>query len=114
MAIPFWPRNPGVSASFPEAKFSSSAGRPPNSSPCPRPPLNPAAPPTCDYSFKRLVPLLESPPVGAGILAFAVFFLLAFLSDPLLANITPRTLGIGVTLSTLGIMGLIIFILFLL
>jgi len=114
MSISFPPSNPGVSASFPQSKFPPYTGCPPKSTPCPSPPLNPTTSQTWDYGFKRLVPLLESPPVGAGILALVFFFFIAFLSDPLLVNITSMTLGIVVTLSTFGIMVLIILILFLL
>lgn len=67
-----------------------------------------------DYGFKRLVPLLQSPPVGAGILAITLFFFIGFFSNVLLAQITMATLGITVTLGTFGILALVLFILFLL
>jgi len=98
MSTAFPPNNPTCPPSFPQAQ-SSTFGCPPTSS---------------DGSFKRLIPLLESPPVGAGILAFTFFFFVAFLSDLILANITSMTLGIVVTLSTFGILGLILLILCLL
>ena len=73
----------------------------------------PNASDTCDYGFKRLVPLVQAPPFGAGILAITVFFFIAFTSDILLAQINLATLGITVTLGTFGILTLILFILFL-
>lgn len=66
-----------------------------------------------DYGFKRHVNLPQSPPVGAGILAITFFFLIIFFSDVLLAHISSRTLGIAITLSTFGLMALILLILFL-
>ena len=98
MSTAFPPSNPTIPASFPQAQ-----------SPSPCCPTR-----SSDYGFKRLIPLLESPPVGAGILAFTFFFFVAFLSDIILANITSMTLGIVVTLSTFGILGLILLILCLL
>ena len=65
------------------------------------------------YGFKRLVPLLQSPPFGAGILAITLFFFIAFFSNVLLAQVNLATLGIAVTLGTFGILALILFILFL-
>ena len=76
--------------------------------------LNPNAPETYDYGFKRLVPLLQSPPVGAGILGITFFFLIAFFSNVLLAQVSLATLGITVTLGTFGLLTLVILILFLL
>lgn len=67
---------------------------------------------TLDYGFKRYVSLPQSPPVGAGILAITFFFLIVFFSDVLLARITLTTIGIAVTLSTLGLMALVLLILF--
>jgi len=112
MSIPFTLSY--FSAPILQAHFSSTPGCPPASSPCSRPPLDPAALQTCDYGFKRLVPFLESPPVGAGILAFTIFFFIVFLSDIILRTITSLTLGIVVTISTFGILALIIALLFLL
>ena len=76
--------------------------------------LDPNAPETYDYGFKRLVSLLQSPPVGAGILAITFFFLIAFFSNVLLAQVSLATLGITVTLGTLGLLTLIILTLFVL
>ncbi|MDR3600978.1 MAG: hypothetical protein P4L49_10960 [Desulfosporosinus sp.] len=76
--------------------------------------LDPKAPETYDYGFKRLVPLPQSPPVGAGILAITFFFLIAFFSNILLAQVSLATLGITVTLGTLGLLTLVILVLFLL
>ena len=78
----------------------------------PSPP--PQIPPASPNSTKRLVPLLQSPPVGAGILAITFFFFIAFFSNVLLAQIALTTLGIAVTLSTFGILALVVLILFLL
>ncbi len=75
------------------------------------PPLIPPPPPN---STQRLVPLLQSPPVGAGILAITFFFFIAFFSNVLLAQISLTTLGIAVTLSTFGLLALVVLILFLL
>ena len=76
--------------------------------------LNPNAPETYDYGFRRQVPLLQSPPVGAGILAITFFFFIAFFSNVLLAPVTLATLGIAVTLGTIALLTLVILILFLL
>ena len=62
---------------------------------------------------KRLVPLLQSPPFGAGILAITLFFFIAFFSNVLLAQINLATLGITVTIGTFGILALVLLILFL-
>lgn len=67
-----------------------------------------------DYGFQRNVTLPQSPPVGAGILAISFFFLIIFFSDALLAHLSLRTIGIAVTLSTFGLIGLVILLLFLL
>jgi hypothetical protein len=56
--------------------------------------------------------LLQSPSVRAGILAITLFFLIAFFSNLLLAKINLATFGIAVTISTFGILTLIILILF--
>ena len=61
----------------------------------------------------RLVPLLQSPPFGAGILAITLFFFIAFFSNVLLAQINLATLGITVTIGTFGILALVLLILFL-
>jgi hypothetical protein len=75
---------------------------------------DPQAPPTWDYGFHRLVPLLESPPVSAGILAITFFFFIAFFSNVLLDHISFVTLGIFVTLGTFGLLALVVLILFIL
>lgn len=112
MSIPFPPRNSTFSTSFLKANHPSRCAPP--YPPCSSPPLASTPPQTWDYGFKRLVPLLSSPPVGAGILACAFFFFISFLSDLILARITPLTLGIVVTISTFALLILIILILFLL
>jgi len=66
-----------------------------------------------DYGFKRLVPLLQAPPLGAGILAITLFFFIAFFSNALLAQINFATLGITITIGTFGILALVLLILFL-
>lgn len=66
-----------------------------------------------DYGFKRFVPILQSPPFGAGFLAITLLFLIEFSSNVLLAQVRFATLGITVTLGTLGILALILLILFL-
>ena len=76
-------------------------------------PCNPKATDTWDYGFKRLVPLLQSPPFGAGILAMTLFFSIAFFSNALLAQINLATLGITVTLGTFAILATVVLILFL-
>jgi len=68
---------------------------------------------TWDYGFKRLVPLIQSPPFGAGILAITLFMFIVLSSDVLLAQANLATLGITVTLGTFAILALIVFILFL-
>lgn len=89
------PRNPTFPASIPQR--------------C----LDPKAPETYDYGFKRFAPLLQSPPVGAGILAITLFFFIAFFSNVLLAQASLKTLGITVTLGTFGLLALVVLILFL-
>jgi len=76
--------------------------------------LNPNSPEAYDYGFNRLVPFLQSPPVGAGFLAIIFFFFIAFFSNILLAQASPETLGISVTLGTFGLLSLVMLILFLL
>lgn len=66
-----------------------------------------------DYGFKRLVPFVQSPPFGAGILAITLFVFIVIFPDLLLAKINLATLGITVTIGTFGILALILFILFL-
>ena len=68
---------------------------------------------TWDYGFKRLVPLLQSPPLGASILAITLFFFIAFFSNILLEQVNFSTLGIFVTIGTFGILALVLLILFL-
>lgn len=75
--------------------------------------LDPNAPETYDYGFNRLVSFLQSPPVGAGILAMTFFFFIAFFSNVLLAQVSMATLGITVTLGTFGLLALVVLILFL-
>lgn len=87
---------------------------PQNSPSRPRGCSEPKATDTWDYGFKRLVPLLQSPPAGAGILAITLLFFIEFFSNVLLAQITMATIGITVTLGTFGILALVLFILFLL
>ncbi|OLN32115.1 hypothetical protein [Desulfosporosinus metallidurans] len=96
---PYNPAFPSLSPQIPPS--------PPNSS------SKGKTPETWDYGFKRLVPFLQSPPVGAGILAITFFFFIAFFSNVLLAQISLTTLGIAVTLSTFGILALVVLILFL-
>lgn len=73
-------------------------------------PLNSPSPHSSDYGFKRLIPLLQYPTVGTGLLAITFFFFVAFLSDLILANITTFTLGIVITISTFSLLMLIVFI----
>jgi hypothetical protein len=80
--------------------------------PCEYP--DPRSPEAWDYGFKRLAPLLQSPPVGAGILSITFFFFIAFFSNVLLAQVSSLTLGIAVTVSTYALMTLVVLILFLL
>lgn len=85
--------------------------------PPPSPPLESSklktATDTWDYGFKRLVPILQSPPFGASFLAITIFFSIAFFSNVLLAQVNLARLGITVTLGTIGILALILLILFL-
>jgi len=71
------------------------------------------SPETWNYGFNRLVPFPASPPVGAGILAITIFFLIVFFSNILLDQVSFATLGIVVTLGTSGLLALLILILFL-
>ncbi|AET70674.1 hypothetical protein Desor_5294 [Desulfosporosinus orientis DSM 765] len=86
----------------------------PPSDTCPTPIAESAAIETEIYKFNRLIPLLEYPTVGAGILSIILFFFVAFLSDLILARITSMTLGIVVTISTLALIAIIILILIML
>ncbi|WP_047811556.1 hypothetical protein [Desulfosporosinus acididurans] len=85
---------------------------------CSRPPLcsypNSKSPAAWDYGFNRLVPVLQSPTVGAGMLAITFFFFIAFFSNVLLAQLSLKTIGIAVTVTTYSLMALIVLILFLL
>jgi len=56
---------------------------------------------------------IATPLRGAGLLSFAIFFLIAFASNAILSSVTLATLGISVTLSLLTFIALIIIILFL-
>ncbi|MDQ7093914.1 hypothetical protein REC12_09960 [Desulfosporosinus sp. PR] len=88
--------------------------------PVKRPPLSPygypdpKSPEAWDHGFNRLVPILQSPPVGAGVLAITFFFLIIFFSNILLIQLSLSTLGIAVTIATFGLMALTVLILFLL
>lgn len=75
---------------------------------------DPNTPEAWDYGFKRNIPLFQSPPVGAGILAITLFFFIAFFSNVLLAQVTFATIGITVTLGTFGLLALVVLILFIL
>ena len=96
------PRNPAFPAASPQSPPSPQ-----------RKCSEPKATDTWDYGFKRLVPLLQSPPVGAGILATTLFFFIVFFSNVLLAQINLVTLGITVTLGTVGLLAMVLLILFL-
>ncbi|ODA41440.1 hypothetical protein [Desulfosporosinus sp. BG] len=89
------PRNPTFPAGIPHRCFE------------------PKSPQTYDYGFKRFAPLLQSPPVGAGILAITLFYFIAFFSNVLLAPVSFTTLGITVTIGTFGLLALVVLILFL-
>ena len=56
---------------------------------------------------------LQSPPFWSGILAITLFIFIAFFSNVLLAQINLTTLGITVTIGTVGILALVLLILFL-
>ena len=96
------PRNPTFPAVLPQTPPSPSCG-------C----SETKATDTWDYGIKRSVPILQSPPFGAGFLAITLFFLIEFFSNVLLAQTTLATLGITVTLGTFGILALVLLILFL-
>lgn len=67
-----------------------------------------------DSGFRKFIPFLQSPPVGASIISLAVFFMIAFATDALFSSVNLINLGITVTLSVLAFIGLVILILFLL
>ncbi|WP_407306711.1 hypothetical protein [Desulfosporosinus sp. SB140] len=75
---------------------------------------DPKSPETWDYGFKRIVPVLQSPTVGAGFIAITFFFLIIFFSNILLAQLSMATIGIAVTIATYGLMALVVLVLFLL
>lgn len=93
--------------------FTFPAALPHSSSTPPRGCSEPSATAPWDSGVKRLFPLLQSPPFRAGILAITLFFFIAFFSNVLLAQINFATLGITVTLGTIGILALVLLILFL-
>lgn len=64
-----------------------------------------------DYGFRRISSLFQNSTVGAGFLSVALFLLVAFSSNILLAQVSSATLGITVILSTLGLMAILILIL---
>lgn len=66
-----------------------------------------------DYGVKRFVPILQSPPFGAGFLAITLFLSIGLFSNVLLAQVDSARLGITVSLGTMGILALILLILFL-
>ncbi|MHB8127114.1 MAG: hypothetical protein ACYDEJ_16065 [Desulfitobacteriaceae bacterium] len=78
----------------------------------PQPPLDPSSHEAWDYGFHRLISIFQSPPLGAGIIALALFFLIIFASNVLLSQVTIVTLGITVTLSVTGFLALVTIILF--
>lgn len=82
-------------------------------SPYPSPGIDSKNPEVWDYGFNRVVTFWQSPPFGAGILAITFFFFIAFFSNVLLSHVNPMNLGITVTLGTLGLLTLVVFILFL-
>lgn len=105
-------------SAFPSGFTPSGAPNPNCSSPtppmpCPNPCLNPKDPAVWDYGFNRVVDFWQSPPFGAGILGITFFFLIVFFSNVLLDSVTPATLGIVVTLGTIGLLAIVILILFL-
>ena len=75
--------------------------------------IDPNAKETYNYGFNRFVPLLQSPPVSAGILAITLFYFIAFFSNVLLAQVSQKTIGITVTLGTFGLLALVVLLLFL-
>lgn len=76
------------------------------------PSIDTSSPEAWNYGFHRLVSILQSPPLGAGIIALALFFLLIFASDTLLRQVNLATLGITVILGTTGFLTLVTLILF--
>lgn len=94
------PRNSAFPEGLPQSPSSRGYSKPASTDPW-------------EDGFKRNVPLLRSPPIGAGFLSLTVFFFIAFFSNILLAKVTFATLGITVTLGTLGILALIVLIQFL-
>lgn len=80
--------------------------------PCKYP--NPKSPEAWEYGVNRLVPLPQSPTVGAGILAITFFFFIGFFSNVLLTQASLAALGIAVTIATYGLMALVVLVLFLL
>lgn len=84
---------------------------------CPPPPClppEPSSPQAWDYGFQRLVSFIQSPSLGAGILAITIFLLIVLSSNAILATATFATLGITVTLATLAFMAIVILLLFIL
>lgn len=87
---------------------------PPLATPYPPPFIDPKDPAAWDYGFSRVVTFLQSPPIGAGILSLTVFFLITFLPNFIIELANPLNLGIITTLSTLGLLALVVLILFIL
>lgn len=83
-------------------------------SPAQKPYVNPNSSQFLDVGFHRIISIFRSPPFGAGFLSLGTFFLILFSSDILLRQAIYATLGIIVTLSTLGLLALVVLILFLL
>ncbi|AFQ46103.1 hypothetical protein [Desulfosporosinus meridiei] len=96
--------------SWPFKSRLSPRSSPPPTRACSNPPLSSTVLKSWDYGFKRLVPLLEYPTLGTGLLACTVFLFIAFFSDVILANITYMSLGIVVTISTFVLLLFLIFI----
>ena len=97
-----------------------SRSRNPTTFPAVSPQFSPSSPCECsepkatlDYGSKRLVPILKSPPFGAGILAISLFFFIELFSNVLLAQTTLATLGITVTIGTFALLAMVLLILFL-
>ncbi len=76
------------------------------------PPNDPSSPEAWDYGFHRQNSILQSPPLGAGIIALALFFLIIFASNVLLNQVNLATLGLTVTLSTAAFLAIVALILF--
>ncbi|MGI6120637.1 MAG: hypothetical protein ACOYIB_08785 [Desulfosporosinus sp.] len=102
MPLQSGPLNPASPLVLPQIPSSSTRGY-----------SGPKAKDTWDYKAKHSVPLLKFSPVGAGLVALTVFFFIVFFSTMLLKNVTLATLGITVTIGTVGIITLIILLLFL-